>query len=262
MPRAAEASMNKRRLLPALGITGALLATVVLITPLRLLVLGFFNREHFYRGMPSSYWSFTIQNWSHNIDEGRDRPAPGFGTAIGYLGMGGDVPPILRGGEPAVPVLCDLLKDENEFVRFKAAQSLASMGTAAKDAIPVLSDALGGRDTCVRYWASIALGRMGTEAQPVIGAMLKLTKHPDVGVRIDTARALWNLTQQPDPAVPVLMELLTPNEAPMRLQALHVLAEIGPPAEPAIRVITRATRDEITDVRIAAADALWKVSKR
>src|SRR5207245_7906648 len=77
MPRAAEASMTKRRHLLALGIIGALLATVALITPLRLLVLGFFSREHFYRGMPSSYWSFTIQNWWHNIDEGRDRPAPG-----------------------------------------------------------------------------------------------------------------------------------------------------------------------------------------
>jgi hypothetical protein len=150
--------MNKRGLLVALGIISVLLATVVLLTPLRLLVFGFFSREHFYRGMPSSYWSFTIQNWSRNIDQGRDRPAPGFGTAIGYVGMGGDVPPILRDGKPAVLVLCDLLQDENDFVRFKAAQSLASMGPAAKDAIPVLSDALGGKDASVRYWACIQGG--------------------------------------------------------------------------------------------------------
>ncbi len=58
----------------------------------------------------------------------------------------------------AVPVLIEALKDENLFVRNRAASALGKIGAAAKSAVPALKNALD--DPAVRSRAEEALERI------------------------------------------------------------------------------------------------------
>lgn len=59
--------------------------------------------------------------------------------------------------------LARALKDEDENIRFTAAEALGRIGPDAKSAIPDLSDALMDEDEDVRYWATEALWRIRGE---------------------------------------------------------------------------------------------------
>ena len=64
----------------------------------------------------------------------------------------------LRRGDPdAVPVLIELLKDDNSVVRQEAILILARIGPAARDALPALQQALKDPDEQVRARAITAL---------------------------------------------------------------------------------------------------------
>ena len=62
----------------------------------------------------------------------------------------------------AVPVLIDALKDENIYVRRRAALVLVKIGPEAKAAVPALIDALKDKDKDVRSNAAEALGEINT----------------------------------------------------------------------------------------------------
>ena len=64
---------------------------------------------------------------------------------------------------PAVPVLCDILtNDDDGQARFEAALALAQIGPAASDAVPVLARAFGDENRYVRDNAVVALKRIDT----------------------------------------------------------------------------------------------------
>jgi HEAT repeat protein len=67
---------------------------------------------------------------------------------------------LVRIGEPAIPALVELLKDESATVRRWAALVLADLGPAAPSALGPLMDALADRDESVRLAAAQALRAM------------------------------------------------------------------------------------------------------
>ena len=94
-------------------------------------------KENLYRNQPTSYWSQKLQEpIRRKVDPAAD----------------------LRRGDPdAVPVLIELLKDDNSIVRQEAILILARIGPAAGDAVPALQRALNDSDEQVRARAITAL---------------------------------------------------------------------------------------------------------
>ena len=106
-------------------------------------------KESLYRNQPTSYWSQKLQE-----------PIQRKEVWQGHLKMLKDIDPAadLRRGDPdAVPVLIELLRDDNSIVRQEAILILARIGPAARDALPALQQALKDPDEQVRARAITAL---------------------------------------------------------------------------------------------------------
>jgi hypothetical protein len=101
----------------------AILAALVLLLPTAgyYAYYGLIRKEHFYRGLPASYWEAGIRRWEH-----RDLfAAPShLDTLLTYLGFRGE-PAILNGDKAANPVLLDLLFASDKDVRSRATCALA-----------------------------------------------------------------------------------------------------------------------------------------
>jgi hypothetical protein len=107
------------------------------------------RKESLYRNQPASYWSQKLQE-----------PIQRKEVWQGHLKMLKDIDPAadLRRGDPeAIPVLIELLKEENSVVRQEAILILARIGGPAKSAMPALQQALNDPDEQVRARATTAL---------------------------------------------------------------------------------------------------------
>jgi hypothetical protein len=130
--------------------------------------------EPVYDGKPAGYWKAEMRKWT------AQQP-------------GAKLPPVLEGGEEAVPVLIELVKEVDLWVRVLAIRSLARIGPAARDAVPVLITALEdhrivdsfdvpGGEGFGMDWALLpvyreaaeALGAIGPAAQAAVPALRKV----------------------------------------------------------------------------------------
>jgi hypothetical protein len=117
------------------------------------------RKESLYRNQPTSYWSQKLQE-----------PIQRKEVWQGHLKMMKDIDPAadLRRGDPeAVPVLIELLQDQNSIVRQEAILILARVGGPARSAVPALQQALNDPDEQVRARATTALKQieMAVEAE-------------------------------------------------------------------------------------------------
>lgn len=78
-----------------------------------------------------------------------------------------------RIGPPAVPQLIEALHSDDAETRLVAAQTLARMGTDARDAVPNLIPLLEDPDERIRKAAMRALGRVGPAASDAVPALMK-----------------------------------------------------------------------------------------
>ena len=86
----------------------------------------------------------------------------------------GDIGPKAKA---AVPALSEALKDQNEYVRRRAAQALSNIGPEAKKAAPSLIEALKDNNSWVRKNAAQALKKINTpEAQKALEEYKKKSK--------------------------------------------------------------------------------------
>jgi hypothetical protein len=108
-----------------------------------------------YRNQPASYWSKKLQE-----------PIQRKEVWQGHLKVLKDIDPAadLRHGDPeAIPVLIELLKDENSVVRQEAILILGRIGKPAKDALPALQKALDDPDDQVRARAITVIQQLQLE---------------------------------------------------------------------------------------------------
>ena len=82
------------------------------------------------------------------------------------------------------------LKDEDLFVRLKAARALGDIGPPAKEAVPVLSAALKDENLSVRFMAARSLGRIGSAAKEAVPALYAVLKEDSESGQIQAALAL------------------------------------------------------------------------
>jgi hypothetical protein len=117
----------------------ALIATVsgiavVLLTPVSYYCFfALVRHEHFYHGLPTSYWARAIKRWDPDSSR-TPSSVPYLDTVLNYLGFTG-VPSVAQGDVAAVPVLLQLIATSDKEVAPKACLALAQSIPDAKKEI-------------------------------------------------------------------------------------------------------------------------------
>jgi len=196
-----------------------------------------------------------------------------------------------------VSALADLLNDDYEDTRVRAAYTLAMLGPNAKAAIPALTEAANkqagnyrvreairsavksiGRATVadipalvielrdnnvqVRQRAAQRLESLGTDSKPAVASLLGALKDQNVRVRFLSVMALDNLIDtQVDVGtfITPFIDLLKDPDKGIRRQATHGLGKMGPRARAAVPALTSALSDNDDYVRRTAVYALRSI---
>ncbi len=174
------------------GTVLGVLALAVALDPTYILQ-GLLKNERFFRGRPTSYWRQAIKDGGHEFSSS-------FGIVLEGKPESAGVPVLMElledqddqvcftacnalaivgaNAKPAVPALLKMLKHSNLFHRRNAANTLASILSSceAKEAVPALSEALKEDDAFVNYHCAMALGRIGRQAEEAVPALISLAK--------------------------------------------------------------------------------------
>ena len=188
-------------------------------------------------------------------------------------------------GPLAIPILTDLLKDDDWRVRQAAALAIAAMGSEAKSAIPALGLLREDKDRTVRRIVDSAFTELGPCAWPclmdvlidergevrknvaialimfaepkqTVPALTELLNDKDYSVRVAAAMRSGKIGPDAKAAVPALIEMLKNQDSYLRCTAAYTLAMIGPEAKIAVPALIGLLRDKDMNVRNGAAVAL------
>ncbi len=140
-------------------------------------------------------------------------------------------------------------------------------------------DALKDKDYWVRWHATYALGRMGPDAAPAVTALERVLENREEHeyVRGGAAWALGRIGPRAASAVPLLVQSLSSKHASVRRNAARALGHIGFHGASSGRADSEASAarltpqqvaalvklldDEEPTVRVAAAEALWRIER-
>lgn len=167
--------------------------------------------------------------------------------------------------KPARPDVADLvkqLKDTNHEVRRKAASTLGEMGPEAEAAVPALGEMMfEDSDLISRDVAADALRNLGPKAAVLVPKLLKALEDDNDTVRNSAISSLGRLGMEAEQVVPALVKALGEGP-PTRNYAATALGNFGPGAKAALPELHKALEDKDSHMRVAAAEAIWKVSQQ
>ena len=169
---------------------------------------------------------------------------------------------IRRIGPPAIPLLVQLLRDEQVDFRRFAADAFIDLVPDTVSIQPALRRALSDNDSMVAADAARALGALREKAGPSVGALVKALSHEEPHVRIYTAEALASIGPKSAAATNDLARALRDPIPGVRWAAGEALASIGPAAESAVPQLIEALKDKFLYVRICAAEALGGIGPK
>lgn len=180
-------------------------------------------------------------------------------------------------GTAAVEGLARALSDENWFVRFGAAQALQKFGPGARAAAPALIRALQPADGVKDFRpircgaAMVALSRIDPGAKELAGAvalvvekLLNYEGDGSDGARAIGAEMLGDCGPIAGAAVPALVHRLKDEEGEVRVRAAEALFKIAPDPHgaAALGALAAGLKDPDLLVRILAAEALGRLGPR
>lgn len=155
----------------------------------------------------------------------------------------------------AVPALHDLMMQDDQTTRVLAAMSLGGVG---KPALPVLLEDLKTDNEQVFYRACIALREMRTNAEPAIPILIAALDDSREAVRYSAAMTLGQLHLRPEVVVPALIPQLQKGKD--SLSVLYALGEFGPAAGEAVPLIVPLLDNSNDGVRDRATRALREIA--
>ena len=188
-------------------------------------------------------------------------------------------------GRTAVPGLSKavLLAGDSE-TRWRAARTLAAIGTDAGPSVPALMQALQDKDPMVRAYAAHALGKIGTASKEAIPELMRRAMDPNRIVSREAQNALLSLKAPPEAMLPLLFKSLEDAEpigviaamgyltaqgksiVPKLSEALEneqvsfwaclVIEQIGPEAKETVPQLTNCLERSEPELRIGALMAL------
>ena len=157
----------------------------------------------------------------------------------------------------AVPGLVEAMETRSSELKAKIASALGYIHERADLAVPVLQKALKERSGDVRALAAHALVSYGAGAQGAFDDLARtLLKDKEVDVRALSVEAIVATGSDPEHVRSLLIEALKDDWPTTRMVASQSLSRFGAPAVPALLAQLDAAE---SNVREAAADALWKI---
>jgi Protein kinase domain/HEAT repeats len=153
------------------------------------------------------------------------------------------------------------LKSSKPGERLKAARALRELGLAAKDAVPMLTEVLSDDEFFVREGAAEALGSMGLWARTSVPALLATLRGPELTLRDRALDALASIDQKAlvTDGVPLLIAEMHDGTPAGRIQAIRAVGLIGPEAKAAVPALAEALKDPSAKVSECAREALTKI---
>ncbi len=200
------------------------------------------GEEPVYKGQPLSHWMELLnsQDQSERIE------------AIIAVGMIG------HEAWKAEPSLIEALKDQDEDIRWLAAQKLGSIDPG-DEAAQALLDVLENRQevTKVRAAAADTLGRIRADVRAAIPALSEALSSEDAFLRVTAAASLMKMDSSYSvKSLKVFSEGLKDNQSIVRNTAIRALGKMGEDAKEVVPELAKALKDEDKWCRLAAADAL------
>jgi HEAT repeat protein len=189
-------------------------------------------------------------------------------------------------GEPAVPMLIEVLEGTDVNANNHAAKALIRLGPKAKSAVPALSKALYDKDGTLRGNAADALAAIGPDAAAATDALLDRLGDDDAcssaakalitigpkqewiprliavlkdGSRNEKAAAATLLGVLGKPAIDPLLDVMRINNADTLEQAAYALGKIGPEARPALDKLFVLLQDNDANVCQYAGIAMDRI---
>ncbi len=166
-------------------------------------------------------------------------------TSLGGIG---------EGARPATPALVETLKDDDEEIRWVAAEALGKINVVDVDqVVPALIETFRDPFSPARYAATRSVAAMGLAATPYLAAALE-SENEDIA--IGAAIAFGNMGRA-NLAVPALMNALKSKSLDTRGHAAAALHDMGAAAKNARPALLRIATDPEEDwrLRIMAAKA-------
>jgi HEAT repeat protein len=173
----------------------------------------------------------------------------------------------LGGADPAklIPVLLDLARQEQGYVRGQVLDALGEQGPAAAEAVPLLLDELRKSQGGLYEQAARALGRIAPERARKDGLPLVERWSQPGPNELFGARLKCLLDPRHKQAMMLLRRTVRRNDPGRwfeRQQAADALGALGPAARDAAPELDEAMRDKQAQVRLSAAFALWRVNPK
>jgi hypothetical protein len=274
--------MKRRRGIWAGGILAGLLVGVPLLLWGGYAVLALARHEHFYHGLPSSWWKRQLtvfgMRWDpqhHGVvmgryfDYGQALSSSSIAPVAEYLGLS---MPVNNGGlfsDPAASgVLCDFAQGGDEFWRLVALQQLSKMRLHPDLVIPELIAILKGdrpapgpgtRTSVLGYLRDF--GPTAAPAVPVIIDFLNgKIKAADGEARMDRLLGMQALRAIEPENMDMLIQLLESPYWEVRENAASTLGyNFGPKAQAAVPALLRVYEGKDPRAKRAAALALLRI---
>ncbi|WP_010585850.1 HEAT repeat domain-containing protein [Schlesneria paludicola] len=166
--------------------------------------------------------------------------------------LGGD-------GRAAEPLLRQMLKHEDAFVRVHAALAMARLNLTTGESAAVVTASLKSRDASLRSFSVAVLDEMGPQANEVLGSLAASMNDRDGQIRLRAAEVLirhddWSLQ-----ALQCLLSCLSERDENVRWLATYSFAELAPQSPEAVQALMKATGDPVSKVRVGAVYALGEI---
>jgi len=178
-------SPNRPKRVLWLGLGLFVSGCIIFFSPIRWQLVRLIWKEPQYRNMPLSYWRERIID---DVEARKGEKGP-FEILNRLIWKGKDDAAIPEGDPDAVPILLELLIDEDPRVRAGAAYELSFRPTN-EGVITALVDRIRDVDSKVRIESINSLRRLGPSAKIAVPVLLRAIDDPDESVRESAALAL------------------------------------------------------------------------
>jgi HEAT repeat protein len=152
------------------------------------------------------------------------------------------------------------LKHKDPESRFTAVAFLADRdnGLRVGEAVPLLTELLEDENARTRAEAADTLGRFGSAARPAVPALCKALNDTRLSVRTEVVRALYRIDPR-HPALPPAVAQVVREHPNYSWPVLYMLGDLGPGFESSVPWLLRALRHEDHDVYLRALKALQQI---